>query len=62
MENKNLNKIAFDSEEAVKIELERILETRFNVCKSTKPCRYYKDDELNKWFLTSKITIVEYNK
>lgn len=64
MANKNLNKIAFDSEEAVKIELERILTTQNKPWSKNdiKPCRYYLDPELQKWFLTSKITIIEYKK
>lgn len=64
MENKNLNKRAFDSEEDARNELERILTTQNKPwsSKEIKPCRYYHDKELNKWFLTSRITIVEYKK
>jgi hypothetical protein len=64
MENKNLNKIGFDTELEAHSEIERILLTQKKPWKKEdiKPCRCYFDSELNKWFLTSKITIVEYKK
>lgn len=64
MENKNLNKRAFDSESEAREELLRILETQRKPWSKNdiKPCRVYHDNELDKWFLTSKPTIVEYKK
>lgn len=35
------DKIPFDSYEAAQMEIERILNTNFNVCKKVKPCRCY---------------------
>jgi len=64
VENKNLNKRPFNSESEARAELERILTTQHKPWSKNdvKPCRYYHDKELDKWFLTSNITIVEYPK
>lgn len=60
--NPNLNKRGFDSEADARDELLRILETQRKPWSSNdrKPCRYYFDEELNKWFLTSKVSITVY--
>lgn len=62
--NPNLNKIAYDSMDEANKALLYILSTQKKPWskKDIKPCRCYHDSELNKWFLTSKITIVEYKK
>jgi hypothetical protein len=60
--NKNLLKIPFDTEEEARAELERIISGQHKpwLKRNTKPCRYYKDPKLGKWFLTSQITISTY--
>lgn len=62
MENPNLKKIPYDTEEEAKNALIEILETQTRpwAKRDCKPCRYYFDEELNKWFLTSKKSVKIY--
>lgn len=62
MMNPNLNKRGFASESEARDELLRILETQNKPWKKEqrKPCRWYFDEELNQWFLTSKVSITIY--
>lgn len=52
------NKIPFNSRKKAMEELNRILNTNFNVCKCIKPSRIY--EYQGQWFLTSKPTITTY--
>ncbi len=58
---KNENKIAFDTEEEAREELERIINTTYKAWRSKdiKPCRYYKETD-GKYYLTSKADITVY--
>lgn len=62
MENPNLKKIPYNTEEEAREALIEILETQTRpwAARDKKPCRVYYDKELDKWFLTSKSTIFEY--
>lgn len=62
MENKNLKKIPYDTEEDARKALIEILETQIRpwAKRDYKPCRYYHDKELDKWFLTSKKSVKVY--
>lgn len=53
------DKIPFDSYEDAEKELHRILDTKYNVCKKTKPSRIYLDKD-GKWYLTSKPKVIIY--
>lgn len=62
LENKNLNKIPYDTEDEAREALISILETQTRpwAKRDSKPCRIYHDTELNKYFLTSKKSIKIY--
>lgn len=55
-------KISFQNYEEAFRELERIIDTKFNVCKSVKPNRVYEDPRDGLFYLTSKPKIYEYAK
>jgi hypothetical protein len=56
------DKIGYASYEAAKEELERIINTNYNVCKKKKPVRAYFSKITNLYHLTSKPIIFEYGK
>lgn len=60
--SKDTEKRSFLNYEDAQAELIRIIETKYNVCKSVKPARVYFSDITKMYHLTSKPNVVEYNK
>jgi len=60
MINKDENKIGFATYELAREELERIINTNYNVCKKKKPTRVYFSQITKLWHLTSSPTITIY--
>jgi hypothetical protein len=53
-------KIGFNSYEEAREELERIINTNYNVCKMKKPSRVYFSDITKLWHLTSSPNVKVY--
>jgi hypothetical protein len=62
MVNRDENKRGFRTKLEAEVELRRILETNYNVCKTVKPSRVYLSPITGLYYLTSKPTIQEYKK
>ncbi len=53
-------KIGFETYELAREELERIINTNYNVCKKRKPTRIYYSEITKMYHLTSKINVKIY--
>ena len=60
MAKKDEEKRGFDSYEEARQELERIVNTNYNVCKTKKPNRIYLSEITKKYHLTSSLAVKIY--